>query len=99
MWAAAWEGLRRDRLTLAAGAVFLSLCIVAALADAIEIEMACSLNSDESLGMQIGCRRRGNSHRGSAYDHQRKCQNRAHLLSGPFGVGIPNTSASNFSEV
>jgi len=35
VWAAAWERLRRDRLTLAAGLVFLGLCVVAGLADAI----------------------------------------------------------------
>jgi peptide/nickel transport system permease protein len=35
VWAAAWERLRRDRLTLAAGVVFLGLCAVAALADVI----------------------------------------------------------------
>ena len=35
MWAAAWERLRRDRLTLTAGSVFLGLCLLAVLADAI----------------------------------------------------------------
>ncbi|HLZ25978.1 MAG TPA: ABC transporter permease [Chloroflexota bacterium] len=35
MWAAAWERLRRDRLTLAAGLVFFGLCILALLADPI----------------------------------------------------------------
>ena len=35
MWAAAWERLRRDRLTLTAGLVFLSLCLLAGFADVI----------------------------------------------------------------
>ena len=36
MWAAAWERLCRDRLTLTAGLVFFSLCLLAVLADAIK---------------------------------------------------------------
>jgi peptide/nickel transport system permease protein len=35
VWAAAWERLRRDRFTLAAGLIFFCLCAVAACADAI----------------------------------------------------------------
>lgn len=35
MWAAAWQRLRRDRLTLTAGSVFFALCLLAVLADAI----------------------------------------------------------------
>jgi peptide/nickel transport system permease protein len=35
VWAAAWERLRRDRLTLAAGLVFLALCVLAGLADVV----------------------------------------------------------------